>query len=145
MGGEGSVAILEHSLCIFWEAPHSPLLSPWCYYTLYPLKWILNPSYINYSCCYTSVDLTTNTKDHSVWIYRVIDGSNVTRTRSPLLGLLLKLERNNFHYLLAHTCWLSYHRAMQQTGISILGLFCVRCTRFLGFLVVGKWMLLYDL
>ena len=62
-GGGGSVAVLEHSLCIFWEAPHSPLLSPWCFYTLYPLKWILNPSYINYSCCYTSVDLTTNTKE----------------------------------------------------------------------------------
>ena len=24
---------------------------------------ILNPFYINYSCCYTLVDLTTNTKE----------------------------------------------------------------------------------
>ena len=37
--------------------------APWCCYTLYPLKWILNPFYINYSCCYTLVDLTTNTKE----------------------------------------------------------------------------------
>ena len=72
----------------------------------------------------------------AVWVYGVIDGYNKTWKL---------IERNNFYYLLAHTYWLSYHRAMPQTDISMRGLFCVRCTRSPGFLVVGKWVLLFHL